>query len=201
MDHHAIVAKAVDQRFEAALADDPSIRDTRPYLIHANQIRECDLQRAGRLGVIINMQPTIQSIIADALPACLGSERAERDWPFTGALKAGVCLASSSDLPVTYPNWREGVQTMLRREGVPSGKVSGPAECIGIEDAIRTYTINGARQDRMEHLKGSIEVGKLADFAVLDADILTVDPHTIKQIGVDMTVVGGQVVYEKAAEV
>ena len=48
----------------------------------------------------------------------------------------------------------------------------------------------------MDHLKGSIEVGKLADFCVLDADILTVDPHTIKDIGVTMTIVGGSVVYD-----
>jgi predicted amidohydrolase YtcJ len=146
--------------------------------------------------VLLNMQPTIQSIIADMLPAFLGAERAAKDWPFASVLSAGGRLAASSDLPVTYPNWREGVQAMLLREGVPSGKVSGPEECIGMEDALRAYTINGAWQDHMEDRKGSIEVGKLADFCVLDADILTVDPHTIKDIGVLMTIVGGTVVHD-----
>ena len=183
---------------EAAIAADPAVAETRPYLIHANQIRDSDLVRAGRLGIGINMQPTIQSIIADMLPVFFGAERTARDWPFAGALKAGVRLGASSDLPVTYPNWREGVQAMVLREGVPSGKVSGPEECIGIEDAIRAYTINGAWQDHMDDVKGSIEVGKLADFCVLDADILTVDPHAIKDIAVLTTIVGGAVVYDAA---
>jgi predicted amidohydrolase YtcJ len=182
--------------FQAAIAADPSVRETRPYLIHADQIRPADIVRAAELGVLLNMQPTIQSIIADMLPAFLGAERAAKDWPFASVLSAGGRLAASSDLPVTYPNWREGVQAMLLREGVPSGKVSGPEECIGMEDALRAYTINGAWQDHMEDRKGSIEVGKLADFCVLDADILTVDPHTIKDIGVLMTIVGGTVVHD-----
>ena len=126
---------------EAALAADPALADTRPYLIHANQIKESDLARAGRLGISLTMQPTIQSIIADMLPAFFGAERTARDWPFAGALRAGVRLTCSSDLPVTYPNWREGVQAMVLREGVPSGKVSGADECVGREDAIRAYTI------------------------------------------------------------
>ena len=181
---------------EAALAADPELADTRPYLIHANQIKESDLQRAGRLGIGITMQPAIQSLIADMLPAFFGAERAAHDWPFAGALRAGVRLACSSDLPVTYPNWREGVQAMVLREGVPSGKVSGADECITREDAIRAYTINGAWQDHMDHLKGSVEVGKLADFCVLDGDLLAIDPHGIKDLKVAMTIVGGDVVYD-----
>jgi predicted amidohydrolase YtcJ len=183
---------------EAAIAADPAVVATRPYLIHANQIKQSDLDRAGRLGVALSMQPGIQIIIADMLPIFLGRERTDRDWPYRGALDAGIMLSCSSDLPVTYPDWRLGVQGMVLREGVPSGVASGPDECVSREEAIRCYTLNGAWQDLMEDRKGSIEVGKLADFCVLSDDILTCAAHAIKDISVTMTIVGGEVVYEAA---
>ena len=60
------------------------------------------------------------------------------------------------------------------------------------------YTINGAWQDHMDSIKGSIEVGKLADFQVLGEDILSVDPHEIGQIQVTMTIAGGKIVFESS---
>ena len=67
-----------------------------------------------------------------------------------------------------------------------------------LKEAITMYTINGAWQDHMDTIKGSIEVGKLADLQVLGADILEVDPHVIGQIPVVMTIVGGKIVYSSA---
>jgi hypothetical protein len=185
--------------FEQAMAENPAARGTRPYVIHAELIAPADFERAARLDVGFNMQPAIMPMIADTLPGQLGLARTLHDWPFATTIKAGVLLAASSDLPVTYPNWREGVQAMVLREAAGSGKVSGPDERVSIEDAIRAYTINGAWQDHMDDIKGSIEVGKLADFCVLDADILTVEPHEIKGIGVTMTIVGGKTVYDAAS--
>ena len=112
-------------------------------------------------------------------------------------LDAGVNLAGSSDAPVTYPNWRKGVQSAVLREAKGSGRVSGPDQCITVAEAIRMYTINGAWQDRMEKIKGSVEVGKLADFCILGGDILTVDPHEIGDIPVLMTIVAGKIVYDQ----
>jgi predicted amidohydrolase YtcJ len=141
------------------------------------------------------MQPYIGVMIADYTPALVGDERAAYEWPARTVLDAGVKLTSSSDAPVTYPNWRLGVQAAVLRESLGSGKVSGPEECITVEEAIRTYTINGAWQDGMEDIKGSIEVGKVADFCVIDRDILEIDPHQIGDISVIMTIVGGQIVF------
>jgi predicted amidohydrolase YtcJ len=189
------VSVALDA-LEAAARDGSPVRETRPYLIHAEQVKDRDFARAASLGAGFNMQPTIQSLIADTIHLQLGQERAARDWPFRSCVKSGVPLMASSDLPVTYPNWREGVQAMVLREGVGSGKVNGADERLSLEDAIRAYTINGAWQDHMEQEKGSIEPGKLADFCVLDADITSVDPHEIKAIGVTTTIVGGKVVHK-----
>ena len=181
---------------EAALAEFPGSRDTRPYLIHAEQVTPADVDRAGRLGVGFNMQPTIMSLIAESIQHFLGPERALRDWPFASALKAGIRLMASSDLPVTYPDWRTGLQAMVLREAPTGGYVNNPDERISLADAVRAYTINGAWQDHMDHLKGSIEVGKLADFCVLEGDLLGIDPHGIKDLKVALTIVGGDVVYD-----
>ena len=181
---------------ESALAEFPASRDTRPYLIHAEQVTPADVERAGRLGAGFNMQPTIMSLIAESIQHFLGSERALRDWPFASTLRAGVKLMASSDLPVTYPDWRTGLQAMVLREAPTGGYVNNPDERISLADALRAYTINGAWQDHMDHLKGSIEVGKLADFCVLDGDLLGIDPHGIKDLKVALTIVGGDVVYD-----
>jgi predicted amidohydrolase YtcJ len=183
--------------FEAAKADGSPVAQVRPYLVHADQIPARDYGRAAELGVGFNMQPAIMSMLADNAHLWLGHDRAQRDWPFASCVQAGARLMASSDLPVTYPNWREGVQAMVLREGW-SGDVKGPDERLSREDSIRAYTINGAWQDHMDDRKGSIGVGKLADFCVLDADILTADAHEIKDIGVAKTIVGGKVVYEAA---
>ena len=146
------------------------------------------------------MQPFISVLISDFTPAIVGEERAAYEFPMKTALDAGVRLTSNSDAPVTYPNWRMGVQAAVLRENVNSGNVSGPEQCITVEDAIRTYTINGAWQDHMENIKGSIEAGKLADFCIIDGDILEMDPHTIGEIPVVMTIVGGKVVFSSESE-
>ncbi|MGD0487492.1 MAG: amidohydrolase family protein [Syntrophorhabdales bacterium] len=126
----------------------------------------------------------------------IGDKRLMWDWPFKAAMDAGVRLTFSSDMPVTYPNWREGVQAAILREAAGSGKVYGPEQRLSREEAIRAYTINGAWQDLMDDVKGSIEKGKLADFCVLGDDILTVDAHRIGSIPVLMTIVDGRIVYD-----
>ena len=102
----------------------------------------------------------------------------------------------NADAPSTYPDWRAGVQSAVLREAPKSGKVVGPNKRVTRAEAIRAYTWGGAWQDRMESVKGSIEVKKLADFCVISDDILTVDDHKIKDIKVLMTIVGGKAVYK-----
>ena len=72
-----------------------------------------------------------------------------------------------------------------------------PQEAITRKEALRTYTVGGTWLTREEQLKGTIELGKLADLAVLDRDYFGVPDEEIKNIGVDMTIVGGQVAWTK----
>lgn len=169
--------------------------DPRHYLIHGDFISMETAKRMAEYRVGVNMQPTIKARIADYMPSIVGDERAAYQFPMRTVMGAGVNLACSSDAPMTTPNWRLGVQGAVLRESLGSGRVSGPKECLSVEEAIRMYTINGAWQDHMEDIKGSIEVGKLADLCVIDQDILEIDPHQIGEISVVMTIVGGKIVF------
>jgi predicted amidohydrolase YtcJ len=195
---HATGDRAIDAAvdgFVEALKEKPA-GDPRHYIIHGDFVspEKARVLSQNRFG--ISMQPFISVMIADFEPMVVGEKRAAYEWPTRTVLDAGVKLTSSSDAPVTYPNWRLGVQSAVLREGLVSGKVSGPEESITVEEAIRTYTIHGAWQDHMEDVKGSIEVGKFADFCIIGEDILAVDPHKIGQIPVLMTIVGGKVVFD-----
>ena len=94
------------------------------------------------------------------------------------------------------PDWRPGIQGAVLRESKATGKPSGPEQCITVQEAIRTYTINGAWLDHKENTKGSIEPGKQADFCVVDNDLLAIDPHKIVDLKILMTISGGRVVYD-----
>jgi predicted amidohydrolase YtcJ len=199
---HATGDRAIDASvdgFVKAFQTHPG-GDPRHYLIHGDFISPDKARTLAKYNCGIAMQPFISVMISDFEPAVVGEERAAYEWPTRTVIDAGVNLTSSSDAPVTYPNWRMGVQAAVLREGLISGKVSGPEECITIEEAIRTYTINGAWQDHREDVKGSIEVGKLADFCIIGDDILTIDPHKIGEIPVLMTIVGGKIVYDAGGD-
>lgn len=195
---HAIGDRATDAAvdgFIKAMQDNPR-GDPRHYLIHGDFITPSCGRRMAHHRIGVSMQPTIGVQIADINELIVGVERTAYEWPTRTMLDAGVMLTGSSDAPVTYPNWRLSLQSAVLREAWGSGKPSGPEESITIEETLRMYTTNGAWQDRMESIKGSIEVGKVADLQVLGADILTVDPHGIGDIPVVMTLVGGKMVYE-----
>ncbi len=196
---HATGDRAIDAAVDgfAKALEEKGDGDPRHYIIHGDFI---SAEKAGILAEHrcgISMQPYIGAMISDIEPAIVGEALAAYEWPTRTVLDAGVNLTSNSDAPVTYPNWRMGVQAAVLREGLISGKVSGPEECITVEEAVRTYTINGAWQDHMEHVKGSIEVGKVADLCIIGDDILSVDPHDIGGIPVLMTIVGGRVVFDR----
>jgi len=124
-----------------------------------------------------------------------GEKRAAWHWPLKSLFEAGVRVTNSSDASVTYPDWRQGVESAVLRKDKATGEVIGVDQCITVEQAIRSYTINGAWQDHQDYVRGSIEVGKLADFTIIGEDILTIDPNRIHGIPIVSTIVGGKTVY------
>jgi predicted amidohydrolase YtcJ len=187
---------AVVDGFAAAVRAYPR-PDPRHYVIHGDFITPRSLRLCSELGFGVNMNPTIKWTVADLAETCVGPERAAYEWPYRDALAAGLNVASGSDAPVTAPDWRQGVATMMLRESRASGRVSGAGQRIGLAEALRSYTAAGAWQDFAESWKGTLEAGKVADLCLLDEDLLTLDPHAIPRATVRMTVVGGRVVHSR----
>ena len=113
------ITTAVDA-FKGAMKKFRWNKDPRHYIIHGDLIRPEDLQTLAKMRGGVNMQPYIQFLIADIEPAVIGPERAAYEWPFKTALDSGARLMFSSDLGVTYPNWRRGVQAAITRRAFPA---------------------------------------------------------------------------------
>ena len=185
---------AVVDAFEAAQVEHPR-DDPRHYVIHADLPGAQSLRKLAAHGFGANMNPAIQWTIADQVEELLGPERAAYQYPVRSAVEAVIPVTASSDAPVTYPNWRQGVAAMMLRESRASGRTFGPAERVGLPDAVRAYTSNAAWQDFAEDWKGSLEPGKAADVTVLDGTLTALDPHDLPDTPVAMTVFDGRVVH------
>ncbi|WP_419551779.1 amidohydrolase [Candidatus Poriferisodalis sp.] len=174
--------------------------DPRHYLIHADLASPEMLRLLALHGYGASMQPAIKWTIATLMRDLLGKERADYQWPMRTGLNAGVRVTSSSDAPITYPSWRQGVAAAVLRESKATGETYGPEERISLLDALETYTVNGAWQDRAEAWKGDLAPGKVADFCVLDDRVLDIDPHKIPSAQIATTVVDGRAVFGDFAD-
>jgi predicted amidohydrolase YtcJ len=172
-------------------------RDARHYVIHGDFISADSLTRLAARGYGVNMNPAIKWTISDLMDEVVGPERSAYQWPVRSAVEAGVRVCASSDAPITEPDWRQGVASMMLRESKASGRPSGPEQCVPLADALRAYTATPAWQDFADDFKGTVEPGKVADLCVLDRPLLGLDPHDITGVEVDLTVFDGRVVFER----
>jgi predicted amidohydrolase YtcJ len=182
---------------------DRSISDRRYTLIHAYFPTVEAVRRAAALGVCVDTQPAWFYKDGDALDPALGRERMSHFIGLADWLRGGVKVAINSDhmmgldpdrsLNPYNPFLAMGTAVTRATEG---GLVIGPEQKVSREDALRMATINPAYLSFDESRKGSIEVGKLGDFAILEEDLLSCAPERIRKIPVVATVVGGKVVYE-----
>jgi predicted amidohydrolase YtcJ len=133
--------------------------------------------------------------IWESLLACIGDERLEESFNIKTMLDAGLQITSGSDGPAYWPldSLRDLGTAVCRQTW--TGKTVGADQAITIDQAIRMFTINAAYNAFEEKIKGSIEIGKIADFAVLANNPHEVDPAKIKDIPVDMTIVDGKVAF------
>jgi predicted amidohydrolase YtcJ len=194
---HAIGGRAIEATIDGFIrAENEYPKNLRHYVLHADFIPEEYIKLAARHGFGIGVQPILKWTFSDVMDKLVGIELSTRQFPLRKMLDAGVHLAAGSDAPVVYPSWQAGVQAAVLRESKATGTVRGPEQRITVAEAIRMYTMGGAWQEHSENVKGSFEVGKLADMCVLDQDILSVEPHHIGDIRNLLTVVGGNIVYD-----
>jgi predicted amidohydrolase YtcJ len=182
--------------------------DSRPMVTHVQLVAPEDITRFAQLGAIAVPQPYwfVVDTYYDQAVDYIGQERADQQYPMKSFFDAGAKVASASDFPVTNPpDPMLAIELGITRT-FPADQADfyvdadpttalWPAEDVTVEQMIESFTINGAYSVHMEDQIGSLEVGKKADLAILDKNILEIDPKEIHTTKVLLTVFGGQEVY------
>ena len=199
---HAIGDAAIDQvlRIYQQVLDEVPVPDHRFHIEHFQTITGDSRERAAKLGVWASMQPTHAPNSASMALRRLGETRAK------GAYAAGLVLeilgriSCGSDAPVAPPDPLDGIHSAVTRTNGNLEPKGGffPENAMTREQALKGYTIWGAYAQFTERDKGSLEKGKLADFVVLDQDLMTVDEDDLLRVRVLETIIGGETVYRSA---
>jgi predicted amidohydrolase YtcJ len=192
---HAVGDAAMDEvldAYEAAHRDQP-ITGKLWVIEHAFIARPDHYPRMRALGLAISAQDHLY-LAAPSMRAYWGRERAENVTPMATFLREGFLVAAGTDSPVIpySPFW--ALYHFVTRDTISDG-VYGPHERVSREQALRAYTINNATLTFEDDIKGSLEVGKLADLVILSGDILTVPEKEIESMRALATMVGGKFVY------
>ena len=145
--------------------------------------------------LLVAQQPNFTYTLEQRYVDNLEGARLKHNNPLATVTNHGIFMAFGSDILPIGP--MVGLYAAVTRKG-KSGTVYGAEEKISMADGIRHYTSDGAFLTWQEKVKGTLESGKLADMIVLDNDLLTIDPSQILTTKVDLTIVGGRIVYERS---
>lgn len=177
---------------EGALKEYPAA-DHRCRIEHCSVVNPEIIDRIKELGALPSLFATMPWFHGEKILRFINPNKTKNLFPFRAMLDAGIPVSAHSDYPTNpyQPLW--GICSQVTRVTRDHNLPIGPEQKISVMEAIRTWTINAAYATFDEHLKGSIEPGKLADFVVLDRDPLKVNPAEIKDLNVVMTIVGGEI--------
>jgi predicted amidohydrolase YtcJ len=191
---HAVGDKAVDAALTTIeLTPREAPRKGAPYRIEqAAVLNKGLIERMKMQKVIISVQPRVIASEFSVWSAMehLGTKRARWLYPLKTLLKEGIRVVAGSDCPMEPLSPLLGIQAAVTREFFPE-------ERITVDEALRMYTIDAAYSSGEENIKGTVETGKLADLTVLSHNPAKVSSNEIENITVEMTIVGGKVVYSK----
>jgi len=194
---HAIGTEANNKLLEM-YSEISDSKNKRFRIEHAQHLMKEDIPKFAKLGVIASMQP--YHCIDDGRWAetKIDYERCKTTYAFRDLLDKDAVVAFGSDWEVAPASPMWGIYAAVTRRTLDHKNPDGwvPEQKISVEEAINCYTINGAIAEFEENNKGSLEVGKLADFVVLSENILNIDPVKIKDVKILQTVVGGETVYK-----
>ena len=169
------------------------VKDMRHRIEHNSCCTLKQLKRIKELGVTPSSSIGYMYGIGDQYAENFGPERSQWLHPHKTMQEMGIIAGGNNDCPITFYSPFKQIYTAVTRKTM-TGQVVGPGEAISVMDAIRIYTWNGAYLAKEEHIKGSIETGKMADMIVLDRDILSVPTEEIKDTEVVTTIVDGKIV-------
>ncbi len=191
--------REVLDRYEAAFAKFPEVTDHRFRIEHAQHLHPDDISRFGEMGVIAAIQAIHLSSDRPWAIGRLGAKRIKDGaYVWQKLLQSGAVISNGTDAPVEpldpIPSFYASV-TRKTLKMLPEGGYE-PDQKMTREQALKSYTLDGAYAEFEENFKGSIEVGKAADFTIFDKNIMEIPENEILDSKVKMTVVGGRIVYQ-----
>ena len=173
--------------------------DRRFRIEHSQVVRRADLARYAALRVVASIQPSHCIDDMRWAPKRIGIERCKIAYNFKSFLDAGIPVAFGTDWYVEPLDPRIGLYAAVTRETVEGGPKDGflPEERIPLDTAIDLYTRGSAYAEFADARKGTLEPGKLADLVIFAEDLFKIEPKKILMTPVDLTMVGGRVVFER----
>ncbi len=186
--------------FEEAYRANPERTDMRWRVEHSQHLHPDDIPRFGQLGVIASMEGIHCTSDAPYVLERLGEQRAEEGaYVWQKLMQSGAVVTNGTDAPVEDVDPIASFYATVSRR-LNDGRVFYPDQRMSREEALRSYTINGAYAAFEEDIKGSLTPGKLADVTVLSQDIMTIAEDEIPTTEVVYTIIGGKVVYSRGTE-
>lgn len=183
--------------FERAFRGAPQPSKLRWRIEHAQHLHPEDIPRFAKIGVIASMQGVHATSDAPFVIERLGQKRArEGAYAWQRLLDAGATIVNGTDAPVEDVDPLASFYSSVTRK-LPDGSTFFPEQSMSREQALQSYTINAAYAAFEEALKGSLTPGKLADMVVLSRDILTCPEQDILSTGVELTICGGKILYQR----
>src|SRR5699024_9118653 len=207
---HAVGDQALTLAVDALTQDGSPASGRRHQIAHLDIADPEDLARMASNGLIANVQPLWarrDSVLVETKLPLLHDDQQAHHFTFATMRDAGVRLAFGSDWPVSSPDPIWGIHVAVNRTAPPADPHGQdevaqhepllPGEEVTVAEALRAYTFEAARANSYEDVSGSIEVGKSADFVILDSDPLEVERRQLGDIRVEATVSAGRVVYRR----
>jgi predicted amidohydrolase YtcJ len=187
-----------EKALHAVPAAQRKIADPRWRIEHAQIVNPADIPRFAKLGIIPSMQPSHAIGDLHFAPSRLGIKRLEGAYVWNSFIKSGVIVPGGSDAPVERGEPMIEFYAAVARKDMKgfSGEGWHPEEAVTRAQALKMFTVWPAYVAFEEKLRGTIEVGKLADITVLSADIMKIPDLEILKTRCVMTVIGGEIVYE-----
>lgn len=182
----------------------------RNVIAHDMLVDPADIKLMGENGIIANVQPLWMNeneVLDPSMTYVYGLEQQRRFYPYKSFLDAGVVCANGTDFAVNLPDPLAAIQVAMTRRVVATDEAwydrckdvpaMNPAECVSLNDIVKTLTVNVAYQLHMEDLTGSIEVGKSAELVILDGDLENTPVEDICKLNVAETIIKGITEYKK----
>lgn len=188
-----MVLDSYEEALKSCPADDPRFR-----VIHSSIVSDELLKRYKEQNVIADIQPLFVPSDFDLVDRHLGSERAHWTYRWKDIIDSGIAVGCGSDCPVESYEPLQTVYAAITRQDKNGNPPEGwfPGQRLTLDEVLRIYTMGSAYCSFEDNIKGSITPGKLADLVVLSEDISSVEPAGILELQVDLTMVGGKVVYQ-----